>query len=50
MFLHENKQKLEELGIAARHKLLNRHLVEIAAPQILDICQNLYNQHYKLLS
>ena len=50
MFLHENKQKLEELGIAARHKLLNRHLVEIAAPQILDICQNLHNQHYKLLS
>ena len=47
LYLNENRQKLTEMGLLARKKVLERHLVDIAGPQILDYCRSIYmNQIY----
>ena len=39
IYASENKNILSELGKQARKKVLERHIVDIAAPQILEFCR-----------
>ena len=45
IFFERNKHFINEIGLVARKKFLERHTIDIAAPEILKFCQKIGSLH-----